>query len=92
MIQNICHKGLRLYYEYGNGAKLPKAQLAKISRFFTALDAVVSEEDIKALGSGIHSLKGEYKGFWALVVTGNYRLIFRFQHPDVYDVDYLDYH
>jgi proteic killer suppression protein len=56
------------------------------------LDAVSSEEDIKALGLSIHALKGKYAGFWALSVTGNYRIIFRFHRGDVYDVDYLDYH
>ena len=92
MIQSIRHKGLRLYYEEGNGAKLPKEQLVKINRILTALDAVSSEDDIKALGSGIHQLKGNYLGFWALTVTANYRIIFRFEVPDVVDVDYLDYH
>ena len=92
MIRSIRHKGLRLYYEEGKGAKLPREQLAKISRFLTALDAVSSDDDLKSLGNGIHALKGEYKGFWSLTVTGNYRLIFRFIPPDVFDVDYLDYH
>jgi proteic killer suppression protein len=91
VIQTIRHKGLRLYYETGNGSKLPKEQLAKIRRFLTALDAITSEEDIKSLGSGIHPLKGELKEFWALSITGNYCMIFRFQQPDVFDVDYLDY-
>ena len=92
MIRSIRHKGIRLYYEEGNGAKLPNQQLAKIARFLTALDAIDSEVDILALGSGIHQLKGNYKGFWSLTITGNYRLIFRFDPPDVYDVDYVDYH
>lgn len=83
---------MRQFYEEGNGAKLPKQQLAKIARFLTALDAIDSEEDIKALGSGIHKLKGNYRGFWSLTITGNYRLIFRFDPPDIYDVDYVDYH
>ena len=91
MKRSIRHKGLHLYYEEGKGAKLPGEQLRKISRFLTALDAVSSEEDIKALGSGNHALKGEFKGFWSISITGNYRLIFRFASPDVFDVDYLDY-
>jgi proteic killer suppression protein len=92
MIKNILHKGLRQYYEEGKAIRLPAVQLAKLSSFLTALDAISSLEDIKALGNGIHSLKGELKGYWALNVTGNYRLIFRFVPPDVCDVDYLDYH
>lgn len=92
MIISIVHKGLRMYYEEGNGMKLPAMQLSKIRRIFSLLDAVTSEEDINALGSGIHKLKGTYSGFWALSLTGKYRIIFRFHEGDIYDVDYLDYH
>jgi proteic killer suppression protein len=92
MVQTIRHKGLRIFYETGNGGKLPKEQLAKISRILTVLDALSAESDIRALGRGIHSLKGEYKGFWSISVTGNYRIIFTFKPPDVFNVDYLDYH
>lgn len=92
VIQSIRHKGLRNYYSEGDASKLPAQHLSKIKRILTALDAVTSEIDILALGSGIHPLKGDYKEFWSISVTGNYRIIFRFQPPDVYDVDYLDYH
>jgi len=92
MIVSIRHKGLRLYYEKGDSSKLQKSQLVKIRLILTALDAISSEDDIKALGKNIHILKGEYAGFWALSVTGNYRIIFRFEAPDVLDVDFLDYH
>jgi toxin HigB-1 len=92
MIQSIRHKGLRVFYETGKGDKLPKEQLSKISRILTALDALSDESDIRSLGSGIHALKGEYKGFSSITVTGNYRIIFAFRPPDVFEVGYLDYH
>lgn len=92
MIASISHKALRIYYETGNGKGLPAGQLRKIARILTALDAVTSEDDIKQLGSGVHLLKGNLKSFWAISVTGNYRIIFRFITPDVLDVNYVDYH
>lgn len=92
MILSIRHKALRQYYETGNGKGLPADQLRKIARILTALDAVTSENDIVQLGSGIHRLKGDYKGFWAISVSGNYRILFRFEIPDIVDVNYLDYH
>ena len=92
MIVTINHKNLRTYYEEGNGSKLPHEHLAKIARLLAALDAISSEEDIKALGSGIHSLSGSLKGYWSIKVSANYRIIFRFEAGDVFDVDYLDYH
>ncbi len=92
MIISISHKNLRLYFEEGNGAKLPHEQLGKISRILTSLDAVSSEDDIKALGSGIHKLSGNMKHFWSIKTSANYRIIFRFEAGDILDVDYLDYH
>ena len=43
-------------------------------------------------GSGLHKLKGDHQEYWSVSVNGNWRLIFRFENGDVYDVDYLDYH
>lgn len=39
-----------------------------------------------------HPLKGNLEGFWSLNVTGNYRVIFRFDHKNAFDLDYLDTH
>jgi proteic killer suppression protein len=92
MIQSIAHKGLRLFYEKGNGSKLPAAYLTKIALVLDALDAVTSEDDIMALGMGIHRLTGNLAGFWAVKISPNYRIAFRFHKGDIYDVTYLDYH
>jgi toxin HigB-1 len=32
------------------------------------------------------------KGHWAVKVSGNYRITFRFEEGNVFDVDYIDYH
>lgn len=92
MIQSITHKGLRLFFEKGNGSKLPTEYLTKISWILDALDAVTSEDDIKQLGLGAHKLTGNMAGFWSIKVSPNYRIIFRLQKDDICDVDYLDYH
>lgn len=92
MIASIKHKGLLLYYEEGNGAKLPSEYLRKIARILDQLDSISSIEDILALGSGIHKLSGDLADFWAIKVSANYRLVFRFEDGNIYEVDYLDYH
>jgi proteic killer suppression protein len=43
-------------------------------------------------GLRLHSLRGNYHGFWSVTVQANWRVIFRFVAGDVVDVDYLDYH
>jgi len=43
-------------------------------------------------GNRLHPLYGKLDGFWAVNVSGNWRLVFRFVGTDVELVDYLDYH
>lgn len=81
-----------MYYEEGNGAKLPYDQLNKIARMLDALDAVSSDEDIRALGAGIHKLTGDMREFWSIKISANYRIIFRLEAGNIHDVDYQDYH
>jgi len=78
MIASIAHKGLKMLYEHGLGRKLPPVHIKKIARVIDMLESVSSEDDILALGNGVHRLKGEYEGFWALSISGNYRIIFSF--------------
>ena len=45
-----------------------------------------------APGWGLHPLKAKWAGSWAVEVSGNWRLIFRFEGNDAVAVDYVDYH
>jgi toxin HigB-1 len=92
MIVNIRHKGIQLFYEEGNGSKLPPQFLRKINRLLDQLDAVTSVSDMLQMGSGIHKLTGDMADFWSVSVTANYRLAFRFEKGDVFDLDYIDYY
>jgi len=40
----------------------------------------------------LHPLKGGRKRFWSVPITGNWRVIFRFDKGDAFDVDLVDYH
>jgi proteic killer suppression protein len=92
MIVSIQHRGLRSYYEEGNGSKLPSEYLRKISRILDQLEAVSSINDIQQMGSGIHKLTGSLSEFWSIRVSPNYRIIFRFDNGDIHEIDYTDYH
>lgn len=45
-----------------------------------------------ASGYGLHPLKGDLKGHWAVKVSGNWRLTFRFEDGNAYVLNYQDYH
>jgi proteic killer suppression protein len=40
----------------------------------------------------LHELKGDLRGYWAVAVRANWRIIFRFEGGDALDVDLVDYH
>ena len=57
------------------------------------LHAAVSPQSLGALKSvGLHKLKGDRAGFWAVTINGPWRLVFRFENGDAYDVEIVDYH
>lgn len=43
-------------------------------------------------GWRLHPLRGQLAGFWAVDVSRNQRIVFRFEGVDATDVDMLDYH
>lgn len=43
-------------------------------------------------GFGLHPLKETFEGLWAVSVSGNWRIVFRFENGNAYDVDLIDYH
>ncbi len=43
-------------------------------------------------GLRLQVLNGSLEGHYAVSVSGNWRVTFRFQGPDAVDVDVLDYH
>jgi proteic killer suppression protein len=93
MIQTIAHKGLRLFRDKDDPTLLPPTQMEKIRRILSAPDAIKTLDPLKKIpGYKLHALHGNYDGFRAVNVTGNYRIIFRFEEENVYDVDYIDYH
>jgi len=55
-------------------------------------DDAAAPQDLNLLGYRLHPLKGGLKGFWSVTVRANWRIIFRFEETDVFDVELIDYH
>lgn len=56
------------------------------------LDQSATILELALPGLRLHKLSGKYRGFHAVNVSGNWRVIFRMKDGDVWDVDYIDYH
>ena len=64
----------------------------RIRTILAFMDAANNIEDMNQPSFRLHALKGELKGYWAVTVRANWRIIFRFENGDASDVDFLDYH
>jgi proteic killer suppression protein len=93
MIRSFRSKRLRRFFEADDGAGLPAGQAQKIGDMLAALDTAEQPAEIALFpGWRLHPLKGELKGFWSVTVSGNWRLVFRFEEGDASEVDLVDYH
>jgi toxin HigB-1 len=92
VIRSFGHKGLRLLFETGNSRGIQSAHAQKLTDILDLLNAAAIPGDMDFPGSYLHPLKGALKGYWAVRVSGNWRIIFRFEKGDALDVDYVDYH
>ena len=56
------------------------------------LDVANSPEAMRLPRYRLHFLKGKLAGYWSVTVKANWRIIFRIEGDDVYDVELIDYH
>lgn len=91
MIRSIRHKGLKRLFEDDDPSGVIPEHAGKLRNILAALQAAPTVAHMDMPGFRLHPLKGEMKGYWAVTVRANWRVIFRF--PDeAEDVDYVDYH
>ena len=64
----------------------------RIRRVLAALDAAATIEALNQPSLHLHALKGDLKGFWAVTIRANWRIVFRFEDGNAFDVDFMDYH
>lgn len=92
MIKSIRHKGLRRLYQTGGSSGVKADHRKKLRLQLAALETSSVIQDMDVPGFRLHALKGKRTGYWAIDVSGNWRLTFRFDSGHVYDLDYEDYH
>jgi proteic killer suppression protein len=92
MIASFRHKGLRRFFKEDDRSKLPPDMVERISVILSTLHAAQSIEGMNVPTFRLHPLKGELKGFWAVTVRANWRIVFRFGNGKASDVDLVDYH
>ena len=92
MIRRFRHRGLKGMYERGDASRVGPALADRVALALADLDDACKPSDLDLPGYRLHPLKGELKGYWSISISGNWRVIFRFENGDACDVDLIDYH
>ena len=92
MIRTLRHRGLKRLYEHGDPSKVRADQAERIALALADLDDASKPSDLDLPGYRLHPLKGDLKGFWSISISAHWRITFRFEEGDAYDVDLVDYH
>jgi toxin HigB-1 len=92
VIRTFRHKGLEGLYLRGEGRRLPAEMLPRIRVLLNAVSLAKTLDDLNVASYRLHQLKGDLKGNWSISVRANWRMIFRFEGGDAFDVDFVDCH
>ena len=92
MIGSFRHKGLKDFFETGSMRGISPDLALRIARRLDVVEAAQELGDIDAHGFNLHRLKGDRHGEWAISVSGNWRITFRFAKGEALDLNLEDYH
>lgn len=92
MIGSIKHKGLAALYYDDLTSGVKQSLVKRLRQILALLATACTVDDMNVPGLKFHQLKGDLAGFYAVSVSGNWRVIFRFENDQATDVDLIDYH
>lgn len=92
MIQTFKSKALEGLLKEGNTKGIPKELEKRIRVRLEAIDSAAIVDDLRIPSYDLHKLKGDRQGTWSIKVSGNWRITFKFQDSNAYDVELEDYH
>jgi proteic killer suppression protein len=92
MIQSFADEETEAVYLTGKSRRWTK--IARIgARRLQAIDFASAIEDLKnPPGNRLEKLKGDRKGCWSIRINDQYRVCFRWDGKDAWDVGIVDYH
>jgi proteic killer suppression protein len=92
VIVSFRHKGLEALYNDNQTKGVSQALVKRVRQILALLDTAQTLEDMNLPGLRLHTLKGNLKGYHAVSVSGNWRIIFQFAEGQARHIDLIDYH
>jgi proteic killer suppression protein len=92
VIRSFKHRGLKRLFEHDDRSGIRPDLVNTVQEVLTVLDDAVTVQELNLPGYRLHPLKRDLKGFWFVTVRANWRIIFRFEGTNAFDVELTDYH
>ena len=92
MIRSFKHKGLQGFFERGRKKGVQAKHSDRLADILDLLDSADTIQVMNFPGSNLHLLYPKKDNIWAVSVSGNWRIVFKFEEGDAYTIDYKDYH
>lgn len=92
MVRSFKHRGLKRLFERDDRSGIRPDLVDTVQEILTLLEDAATPRELNLPGYRLHPLKGDLKGFWSVTVRANWRIIFRFEGTDAFDVELIGYH
>jgi proteic killer suppression protein len=92
MIRSFKHRGLKRLHEQGDRSGIRPDLREDVEDILGRLDQASTPQALNLPGYRLHPLKGDLRSFWSVTVRANWRIVFRFEEKDAFDVELIDYH
>jgi toxin HigB-1 len=92
VIRSFHHRGLKRLFERDDRSGIRPDLVDTVQEILTVLDDAATPRELNLPGYRLHPLKGDLKGVWSVTVRANWRIVFRFEGTDAFDVELIDYH
>lgn len=93
MIRSFADSETERFFATGKTRRLPSEIIKRATMRLTQLNGAVRIEDLRLPPSNrLETLAHDRKGQWSISINDQWRICFRFENGDAYDVEIADYH
>ena len=93
VIKTFADKQTRALFETGKAKRFPADLAKRAARKLEYVDLAARLEDLRVPpGNKLHALGGDRQGQYAISINDQWRICFRFEDGDAYEVEVCDYH
>jgi proteic killer suppression protein len=93
VIRSFASSETERYFATGKSRRIPSEIRTRAVMRLTQLHAATAIDDLRSPPSNhLEALKGDRKGQWSIRINDQWRICFRFERGDAFDVEIVDYH